>query len=70
MSAEGREGTLSVLKRVRMRRELDTTRAIQSIGTNIVIFEFFDDQETADQGPDSCPVGCANARGTPKGREF
>jgi hypothetical protein len=44
-----------VLKRVRMRRELDTTRAIQSIGTNIVIFEFFDDEEMADEGPDCAP---------------
>ena len=38
-----------------MRRELDTTRAIQSIGTNIVIFEFFDDEEMAGEGPDCAP---------------
>ena len=41
-----------------MRRELDTTRAIQSIGTNIVIFEFFDDEEMANESQVcTAPVG-------------
>ena len=43
------------LSGLRVARELDTTRAIQSIGTNIVIFEFFDDEEMADEGPDCAP---------------